>query len=472
VPKLGAGGNYDWSSSSFFRKDPHFLPWNALPIRAAKLNNLGAIKKPGNRTKIKRDLTGTYFAFLTAILLINLYLAYYNFVLSPPTNANFSAFFATANILIAVLVRNEIFLNVLYRVLVKACRPLHVPVAVKNSVTLGLLHIGGIHAGCATASLIWLAVGLFHLLSESSANKYWAFLSLSVSIIILLAAMCIMALPMIRDRNHDLFEYIHRFFGWSALLMLWADVLLTISLLPQTVEAGLLLSAIRSMNFWLTALITALILSPWLTVRKVRVQAQVSSQAVIEVTFPGVSAPGMFGRISRHALADWHAFALVSGEQRAVSHMMVISGVGDFTKGLIATPPAALYVRKIKFPGLPYCVPMYRRSIIIATGAGMAPYLSLLLVLPHGSHQLIWIGRSFREYFGNDLCDLVFRWPDLVLVDTTNGGRPDMTALAVDSYRSFRADAVFVGSNPEGTRQIVSGCRALGIPAFGPSWDS
>jgi DNA-binding transcriptional LysR family regulator len=48
----------------------------------------------------------------------------------------------------------------------------------------------------------------------------------------------------------------------------------------------------------------------------------------------------------------------------------------------------------------------------------------------------------------------------------------DMIALAVDNYRSFGADAVFVGSNPEGTRQIVSGCRALGIPAFGPSWDS
>jgi hypothetical protein len=204
----------------------------------------------------------------------------------------------------------------------------------------------------------------------------------------------------------------------------------------------------------------------------VQVQARVQSRAVIEITFPGVSEPGMFGRISRHALADWHAFALFSEERKAVSHMMVISGLGDFTKGLITTPPATLYVRMLKFPGLPYCVPMYRRSIIIATGAGMVPYLSLLAVLPRGSHRLIWIGRSFRECFGNNLCDFVFRWPDLVLVDTTSGARPDMTALAVDHYRSFEADAVFVGSNPEGTRQIVSGCRALGIPAFGPSWDS
>jgi hypothetical protein len=38
--------------------------------------------------------------------------------------------------------------------------------------------------------------------------------------------------------------------------------------------------------------------------------------------------------------------------------MMVISGLGDFTKGLITTPPATLYVRMLKFPGLPYSAPM------------------------------------------------------------------------------------------------------------------
>jgi hypothetical protein len=102
----------------------------------------------------------------------------------------------------------------------------------------------------------------------------------------------------------------------------------------------------------------------------------------------------------------------------------------------------------------------------------MAPYLSLLSLLPRGSHRLNWVGRSFRESFGNKLCEIALQWPDLVLVDTANAGRPDMTALAVDNYRSFGADAVFIGSNPEATKQIVSGCRPLGIPAFGPSWNS
>ena len=445
----------------------------SLPAIGFRLtNNLGTVEKPGTKIKIKRDLGGTYRVLFTSALLVNLCLLFCYFACNSLKDQSFPAFFATVNIFVAILVRNEIFLNVLYRVLTKTCRALETPVAIKNSVTSGLLHLGGIHAGCAVASLVWVGVSVFHPASEGLVDKHGAIVPLFRLLMAILIIMCIMSLPAIRDRYHDLFEFTHRFLGWSALLLLWVYALLTISWSPETAETGLFVATTKGISLLLTVLIAALILSPWLTVRRVRVQARVQSPAIIEITFPGGSEPGTFGRISRHALADWHAFAVVSGERKAVSHMMVISGVGDFTKGLITKPPEALYVRKLKFPGLPYCVPMYRRSVIIATGAGMAPYLSLLPVLQRGSHRLIWIGRSFRECFGNNLCDIAFRWPDLVLVDTTNGTRPDLTALAVDNYRSFRADAVFVGSNPEGTRRIVSGCRALGIPAFGPSWDS
>jgi hypothetical protein len=247
-------------------------------------------------------------------------------------------------------------------------------------------------------------------------------------------------------------------------LVLWGYAVLILDWSFDSPESGITLG--------LTAAITALIVSPWLTVRKVRVRADVQSPSIVEIAFAGGSHPGMFGRISRRVLGDWHAFAVVSKGSKAASHSMMISGVGDFTKELISSPPSTLFVRRLKFPGLPFCVPMYRRSVIIATGAGMAPYLSLLSVLPRGGHRLIWVGRSFRECFGDKLYELALQWPDLVLVDTATSGRPDLTALAVEHYRSFGADAVFVGSNPEGTRQIVNGCRAVGIPAFGPSWDS
>jgi hypothetical protein len=134
-----------------------------------------------------------------------------------------------------------------------------------------------------------------------------------------------------------------------------------------------------------------LILAPWLTVRKVTVHTRILSRSIIEIKFAGSSGPGMFGRISRHALGDWHAFALVPGGRGPPSHSMVISAIGDFTRGLITSPPEKLYVRAIKFPGLPSCVLMYQRSIIIATGAGMAPYLSVLPVLSRERHRLIWV---------------------------------------------------------------------------------
>ena len=414
----------------------------------------------------------TYMLFLSAVLFTNLCLLalYSSGGLSKVSDL--PGLLATGTLFIAVLVRNEIFLNILYRVLVKCCCHARVPVAMKHAVTSSLLHIGGVHAGCAVASLIWLATGTLGLLLEKpEGRKHWALLPVLCGLIMLLGAMCMTAVSVVRNRHHNLFEFIHRFFGWSALLLLWTQLLLITSWAPQSVANGSQLSATGRISFALAAMIAALILAPWLTVRKVDVRTQVLSKSILELKFSGLSRPGMFGRISRHALADWHAFALVPGNGSS-SHSMIISTVGDFTKELITNPAQKLYVRAIAFPGLPYCVLMYRRSIIIATGAGIAPYLSVLPLLPRGRHRLIWVGRAFEECFGKDFCDMVFAWPDLVLVDTTKLGRPDLAAVAVENCRSFEADVVFVGSNPEGTRQIVSGCRDLGIPAFGPSWDS
>jgi hypothetical protein len=389
------------------------------------------------------------------------------------TNRQSFPLIAIIGILVAVLVRNELFLNALYFALVKSFHSPRVPISIKNRVTSGLLHIGGIHAGCGVAGLMWLAVALADALAGTPDRRPWTVLSLVGALLVQLSGLCVLAIPTVRRKHHNLFEYSHRLLGWSALLTLWAFVLGEIT--RTTDLAGgqpLFHSASRSPEFWLTVVITGLILAPWLTVRKVRVHCQVPSPAVVEIAFPGGSRAGSFGRISRHALSDWHSFALVSTGRLATSHTMLISRAGDFTNELLNTPPSTLYVRRVSYPGLPYCLSMYRRSIIIASGAGMAPYVSMLSDLPDGRHRLIWIGRSFRECFGDELCNTIFQFPDLLLVDTASSGRPNLVSLAVDNYRSFGADAVFIGSNPQGTRQILSGCHALGIPAFGPSWDS
>ena len=44
--------------------------------------------------------------------------------------------------------------------------------------------------------------------------------------------------------------------------------------------------------------------------------------------------------------------------------------------------------------------------------------------------------------------------------------------LAHQAYRDFDAEAVFVVSNKAATWRVVHGIERLGIPAFGPIWDS
>jgi hypothetical protein len=416
-------------------------------------------------------LSRTYISLFLATISTNVTLVTF---CSLFTDRHGFALAATINVAVAVLARNELFLNGLYPVLTNAFKSRRVPVLFKNAVTSGLLHLGGIHAGCGVASVVWLAVALADLLDGNLDRRHWAALPLAGALLLQLFGMCVLATPTIRRTHHNLFEHSHRFLGWSALLTLWAFVLVTIDRrTTDTVGGHLTLdSTAKSSEFWLTVLITGLIVAPWLTVRKVRVHSRVPSPTVVEIAFPGHSRTGSFGRISRHPLSDWHSFALVPHGRLTTSHTMLVSRAGDFTSDLISTPPSQLYVRRVSYPGLPYCIPLYQRSIIIASGAGMAPYVSALSDKSWGRHRLIWIGRSFVECFGDEFCDTIFRWPDLLLVDTARGGRPNLVSLAIDNYHSFGADAVFVGSNPHGTRQIVSACHALGIPAFGPSWDS
>ena len=87
--------------------------------------------------------------------------------------------------------------------------------------------------------------------------------------------------------------------------------------------------------------------------------------------------------------------------------------------------------------------------------------------------RLVWSARSPRATYGDALVDEVeAAHPHALIWDTTERGKPDLLALARDTSRDFGAEAVFVVSNQPTTRRIVHGLERLGIPAFGPIWDS
>ena len=377
---------------------------------------------------------------------------------------------ATANIFLAVLFRNELFVHLLHRVFVGACNPAIVPLRVRLQITSCLLYMGGMHSGFAVSGAVWLGVGLFAPAGPPEAAapllRMLGYLLLS-----LLTLMSLLATKPVREACHNLFEYSHRYLGWTGLAVLWGFVWLSASGDPPGLT-GHIHRLLAAAAFWLTLGITVVVLVPWLTVRKVRVKTYSPSSGVIAIKFGGGFGVGAFGRISRTRLGDWHTFALVSRTRHATSHLMIVSAVGDFTQGLISTPPAELYVRAVKFLGLPYSLQSYNRAVIVATGAGIAPFMPLLLQAQHANYHVVWIGRAFRETFGRRLSDLVLHWPQVTVWDTALKGRPNTLALAEQAYRAFGAEVVFIGCNPVATRELVYGCSALGIPAFGPSWDS
>ncbi|GJM93926.1 hypothetical protein PR202_ga10523 [Eleusine coracana subsp. coracana] len=62
--------------------------------------------------------------------------------------------------------------------------------------------------------------------------------------------------------------------------------------------------------------------------------------------------------------------------------------------------------------------------------------------------------------------------PRVVMHDTAVMGRPNVAELAVDAAQQWGAEVVVGTSNSEGSRDIVTGCRKVGILAFGSIWDS
>ena len=124
---------------------------------------------------------------------------------------------------------------------------------------------------------------------------------------------------------------------------------------------------LRSPELWMMAVITLLIIAPWLCVCRVPVQTTVPSPGTVVLKFGGGMADGFLGRISRHLLLEWHAFGTLSS-RGSDSHLMVIVARGDWTHGLITDPPKHLWVRTFRFADLPYTARMLHSFVFVATG--------------------------------------------------------------------------------------------------------
>jgi hypothetical protein len=323
-------------------------------------------------------------------------------------------------------------------------------------------HVGGIHAGGALAGTAWL--GAFTWVATVAHAQHPA----SVSTTTLVLAYCLVALavlvvvcaaPPVRSRAHNVFEMSHRLGGWTAIGLFWALTVETSAPSWQVCTLGLL---------------TASVASPWLRLRRVAVTVERPSAHAVIVSFDYGVTPAFASAvgISRSPLREWHAFATVATPGRS-GYRLLISRAGDWTGRFIDDPPSHVWVR-----GTPVSAPMakvallYERVVYVVTGSGIGPCLGQILAARVPA-RLVWSTRDPRATYGDDLVDEVrAAQPDAVIWDTTQRGKPDLVQLAHQAYQEFDAEAVFVVSNKATTLRLVHGIERLGIPAFGPIWDS
>ncbi|OMO65340.1 hypothetical protein COLO4_31331 [Corchorus olitorius] len=386
---------------------------------------------------------------------------------------NRAALFSIANILALTLCRSEAVLRVVFWLAVKVLGRSWVPIPIKTATTSLLQSLGGIHSSCGISSVTWLIYALVLTLKnrENTSSEIIAVASIILS---LLCLSCLAAFPLVRHLHHNVFERFHRFCGWTALGLLWAFIILTISYDPITKSYSKELGSrlIRQQEFWFTVAITILIIIPWLTVRRVPVKVSAPSGHASIIKFEGGVKAGILGRISPSPFSEWHAFGIISDDK--TEHMMLAGAVGDFTKSLVSNPPTHLWVRQVHFAGLPYLVNMYNRALLVATGSGICVFLSFLLQPCSADVCVLWVTKGVEQNFGKEIKEMISGHPkDKVIVhDTAVLGRPNVSQMSVDAAKRWGAEVVIVTSNPEGSRDVVNACKGAGIPAFGPIWDS
>ncbi|MGN9758874.1 hypothetical protein [Streptomyces sp. SD31] len=399
---------------------------------------------PGPRRLLKHPRLMHYNRLAALVLTANLAFLWAGWPLSAPTLGHA----ALANLALAVLVRQQYVINVLFRLATWA--PTTWPLKVRW--TLGkVYHFGGLHVGGALAGTAW-----FLALAVTTTNG--TLMAVSWSLLVLLALIVATALPPFRSRHHDHFEKIHRFGGWTALILFWAHTVLSSS---------------GPVPLMVLALVTFSVALPWLRLRKVDVRLERPSPHVVLARFDHGDTPfaGSSTAISRSPLKEWHSFANVPAPGES-GFRLTISRAGDWTGAFIDDLPARVWVKGITTAGVANIETLFEKVVYVATGSGIGPCLPHLLAAEVPS-RLVWATRDPRATYGDALVDEILAvQPHALVWDTSRHGKPDMVRLAYEAYRDFGAEAVICISNKKLTWQVVHGLERRGIPAYGAIWDS
>jgi hypothetical protein len=373
------------------------------------------------------------------------------------------------NLSVAVLVRQQYVVNLLFWIATRA--PTTWPLVIRRSLAK-VYYFGGLHSGCAVAATAWFAVDVIALtsqLGEGGTTPAGSRIALAYALMGVLLLIVVMALPSMRARFHNGFERVHRFGGWTALILFWAQTIARANETGASAAAAL----VSSLSFWMLLAVTISIALPWLRLRKVAIETARPSSHAIVVRFNHGVTPflGSSTTISLNPLLEWHSFANIPAAGEA-GFRMIVSRAGDWTGAFIEDRPRHVWVKGITTAGVAHIEILFKSVVYLATGSGIGPVLPHLLAgrLPI---KLIWATRNPRKTYGDDLVDeILAAQPDALIWDTDERGKPDLLALAYQGYASSGAEAVICISNRTLTNRVVTGLESRGVPAYGAIWDS
>lgn len=376
-----------------------------------------------------------------------------------------------ANVLVTVLIRQDSVVNALYAVC--CCTPHSFPLRFRRLVAK-VYEFGGVHSGSGICGTLWFIFYVAFTTRDAlnGGPEQTGVLIVAYILLGLLMSICLLAMPHLRMRSHNTFEAVHRYAGWLAVGLFWVLVLLNVrvqSHLPGSDTYTMLV--IRTPSFWMLLVITFCIILPWLRLRKVDVVTEKTSNHAIMMHFRYRSVGKVQGiRITNSPLKEWHPFATIPGPGKTFS--IIVSDAGDWTKKQITEPPSRYWVRGLPVTGVLRMALVFKRVVIVTTGSGIGPTLSMLHAHPHPA-RILWSTPNPEQTYGKNILEAVGQAdPEALIINTRATGRPDMVALAYHLYLESKAEAVFVLSNPSLTRKVVYGMESRSVPAFGPVWDS
>lgn len=379
----------------------------------------------------------------------------------------------SVNITFSVLLRQEHFINLLF---IATCTfPLSAPLPLRRFLAKVYTY-GGFHSGCALAATGWFTVFtglvLYHVQNQPRVDAAMA--TVAIIILCLLLAMIISSYPRLRIKFHDSFELIHRFFGWSVVALFWVQTFLVIRYESIQTNTSLSMSVMRTPSFWCLIIITLSIILPWIRLRPMTVRPEVLSNHAIRLHFDGARSKfGQGFRLSDRPLIENHAFAAIPSSNGANSFSVIVSNAGDWTNQIIRNPPTRLWTRGVLQYGAIRVATLFKSVVVVATGSGIAPCLSLFAGAPGLPCRVLWSAPKPLATYGQSMLDMVReKDAEAVIIDTKKSGRPDLVREAFWMYTRAKAEAVVIISNANVTRKVVYGLEARGVPAFAPVFDS